>query len=173
MTPKQVKDVQDPSVAWAEKLWERLESGLLDVQNTIIAIIDAKAWEPLGYESFSKAWVDKIMSKITIASELRPHVVYQMFDEGLTADQIADAVKGITPETARNLKRQKGHGVPPDQATTTVRQHRRKLPGQWSYLHLKVENETLVEWKRRAEASGRTVNEIALAAVTLVFDELA
>lgn len=172
MTRKTVKTAKDPSIAWAEQLWARLESGLLDVQNTIIAIIDARAWEPLGYESFSKAWIDKIMPRVTISAELRPHVVYQMFEEGLTADQVADAVKGVTPEVAKSLGRQKKHGVPADKASTVVRQHRRKLPGKWSFLHLKVDNNVLVEWRRRAEKHGQSVNDIALNAVIDAFNEL-
>lgn len=173
MVRKTVKTAEDPSIAWAEKLWARLETGLFDVQNTIIAIIDARAWEPLGYESFSKAWIDRIMPKVTISAELRPHVVYQMFEEGLTADQVADAVKGVTPIVAKALGRQKKHGVPADQATTIVREHRRKKPGDWSFIHLKVDTETLKIWDRIAKANDTTVKEFALEVVTAAFDELA
>lgn len=173
MTPKPVRNAKDPSIAWAERLWQRLESDLLSAQNTIIAIIDAKAWEPLGYESFSKAWIDKIMPTVTISAELRPHVVYQMFNEGLTADQVADAVKGVSPEAAERLKDQKDHGVPADRATTTVvRRHQRKLPGNWKFLHLKVDTQKLKKWDRIAKENDSTVKEIALEAVEAVFDEL-
>jgi hypothetical protein len=172
MAPKPVNTVTDPAVAWAEKLWQRLETGLLDTQNTIIAIIDAHAWEPLGYESFSKAWIDRIMSKITIAAELRPHVVYQMFSEGLTAKQVAAAVKGVSPDTAARLKEQQDRGVPADAAAITVRQHRRKHPGNWRFLHLKVDTGTLAEWHRIARAQHRPTAEIALEAVTAAFEQL-
>lgn len=173
MTTRRVRTTEDPSIAWAEKLWKRLEAGLLDTQNTIIAIIDSRAWEPLGYESFSKAWIDRIMSKVTISAELRPHVVYQMFSEGLTADQVADAVKGVTPETAEVLERQKKNGVPADQATTVVRRHNRRKPSKWSYLHIQVDNTTLKEWKQLAEEHGVAMNDIALEAVTAAFKKLA
>lgn len=172
MTPKKVTTTKDPTIAWAEHLWERLESNLLDTQNTIIAIIDAKAWEPLGYESFSKAWVDRIMSKITIASELRPHVVYQMFDEGLTADQVADAVKGVGTDTAKDLKRQKDNGVPPGLASTVVRKHHRRKPAAASWIHLQVDPTLRQEWTRIAKSHGKTMESIALQAVTEAFNDL-
>lgn len=173
MVRKAVKTTEDPAIVWAEKLWARLESGLLDVQNTIIAIIDARAWEPLGYESFSKAWIDKIMPRVTISAELRPHVVYQMFEEGLTTDQVADAVKGVTPEAAKSLGRQRKNGVSADKATTIVRQHRRKKPGGWGFLHLKVDAETLKNWHQIAKANDTTAKDFALEVVTAAFDELA
>jgi hypothetical protein len=65
-----VTTVNDPTVASTETLWERLHSGLLDAQNCIVEIIDTRAWETLGYESFSKARLDR-MSDISIATELR------------------------------------------------------------------------------------------------------
>lgn len=173
MAPKPVHTTEDPAIAWAEKLWDRLEKGFLDTQNTIIAIIESKAWEPLGYESFSKAWVDRIMSKVTVASELRPHVVYQMFSEGLTAEQVADAVKGITTESANELKRQRNNGVPADQATTVVRRHHRRKPGNWSFLHIKVDTDTLKEWKRLAKEHNKDMTEVAHEAVTAAFEKLA
>jgi hypothetical protein len=171
MTPKPVTTTPDPAVAWAEKLWTRLETNLLDTQNTLIAIIDAHAWEPLGYESFSKAWVDRIMSRITLAAELRPHVVYQMFSEGLTAEQVAGAVKGVTPESAQRFKEQQDNGVPPEQATT-VRRHQRRLPGPWKFVHLKVDPSTLADWRRIAQTRGRSVTAMALEFVTAGFDKL-
>lgn len=172
MARKPVTTVKDPAIAWADQLWKRLESNLLDAQSTIIAIIDARAWEPLGYESFSKAWIDRIMSTVTISAELRPHVVYQMFSEGLTSDQVADVVKGVTPETAARLKEQQEHGVPADQASTVVRRHRRKLPGEWGFLHLKVSTAELKDWHRIAKKHRRLAKDVAVEAVRAAFDEL-
>ena len=167
-----IKDTKDPAVAWAEKLWERLHSSLLDSQKTIVEIIAARAWEPLGYESFSKAWVDK-MSGIAIASELLPHVVYELLDEGLPAAEVASAVKGVGPGFVERLKEQKDSGVPVEKAAmTVVRRHRRKLPGQPSHLHIEVDSATLKRWQRIARQYGVTVQEVALPAIAAAFEEL-
>ena len=163
-------DTPDPSVAWAEKLWERLHSGLLDSQKSIIAIIEAKAWEPLGYESFSKAWIDK-MTDITIAVELRPHVVYEMFKDGLRPEDAARVVPGIGIETAKALKRQRDNGVPANKATTVVRQHNRGRP-QKHWLSIELDAEVHQEWHRIAKEHNTTVADIAIPAIAKVMDKL-
>src|SRR5262245_21847115 len=102
-TPKPVTTVTDPSVAAAEKRCARAHSNLLNFQKTIIEIIEAKDWETLGYESFDKYWVDRF-SDITLAIEIWPHVVYELLREGGTVESVAEAVKGVGPEQAANLK---------------------------------------------------------------------
>lgn len=172
MVRKNVETVKDPAIAWAEHLWERLEANLLDTQNTIIAIIDAKAWEPLGYESFSKAWVDRIMSRITIASELRPHVVYQMFEEGLTTDQVATIVSGVGKETAEFLKRQKDNDVPAGAAEIIVRKHNRRKPEK-HWITFEVTGDEMMAWRKLARKQKRSVNDLAAAATRALFEEMA
>ncbi|MGK2880280.1 MAG: hypothetical protein ACSLE6_05615 [Mycobacterium sp.] len=80
MTKTTIHETVDSSVACAEQLWDRLRSGDLDFQLSRSAIIEARAWEPLGYESFSKAWVDK-MAGVTIAAALRLYAVYELLAE--------------------------------------------------------------------------------------------
>jgi hypothetical protein len=92
---------------------------LFGMRKTIIAIIEKRAWDP-NYESFAKAWADK-MFDTTVPVELQPFVVYQMLDEGLTPDEIAKAAKGVGSVVAENLKRQKANGVPPRLASSTRR----------------------------------------------------
>ena len=102
---------KNPAVAVAENLWEALRSGFLGTEKTIVEIIKARAWEPLGYETFTDAWVKEV-ADISIANELLPHVVYQMFAEGLTVDEVAETVKGIGADRAESLDRQRRHGIP-------------------------------------------------------------
>ena len=59
---------KDPAVAVAENLWEALRSGFLGTEKTIVEIIKARAWEPLGYETFTDAWVKEV-ADISIANE--------------------------------------------------------------------------------------------------------
>lgn len=162
------KTTRDPSVIWAEKLWERLVSSLLDAEKTIIAIIDAKAWEPLGYESFGKAWIDR-MSTVTVAVEMRPHVVYQMFSEGLSPEEVSNAVKGIGADTAEVLKEQQDAGVPADQAT---QRRRRSVPRPRTTIFVHVGEVALAEYERKAAAAGRKVEDIAREAISAAFGEL-
>lgn len=175
MAPKRVDTVTDPAVAWAEQLWARVESGLLDVQNAIVAIIDSRAWETLGYESFSKAWIDRIAGRVTLAAEIQPHVVYQMFSEGLSPQQVADAVKGVTDRGARDLKRQRDAGTAPEDARITVRRHKRRPPCSAGFVHFKVDHETLLEWRRvvAAEGCGRTLADVAYEATAEAVKRLA
>jgi hypothetical protein len=159
-----------PLPAYAERLWIKLQSNLLDAYKAVIEIIETEAWKPT-YDSFFDAWDDK-MASISFAPQVRTYVAYQMFNEGRTPDDVADAVKGLTPDSAERLKEQKEHGVPPEHATTTVRRHQRKRPGEAKYLHLRVPHETLLGWRRIARENRRSVDDIALEAVTAAFEAL-
>jgi hypothetical protein len=92
---------------------------LFSMRKSIIEIIEQRAWEPT-YESFAKAWADK-MFDAPLPVELHPYVVCQMLDEGLTPDKIAHAAKGVKPGMAENLKRQRDNGVPARLAISTRR----------------------------------------------------
>jgi hypothetical protein len=156
--------------AYAERLWINLQSNLIDFHKTLLEIFESEAWKP-QYETFTEAWTDK-MSNITFAPELLAPIAYQMFNEGATPDQVADSVKGIGPSIAEDLKQQKDNGVSVDQASTVVRRHRRKLPGDFGYIRIKVGRDTLKEWKRLANQHGMTVAGVALPAIADAFREL-
>lgn len=160
-----------PQVLWAEELFERLHAGFLDIESTLRTIIASEAWIPLGYRTFGDAWAAR-MSDITLAVELRPHVVYQLLEERVPVDKIAEAVKGVSTETVELLDEQKAHGVPADMATTTVRRHTRKLPSGRKFVHLQVDSDTHREWRRKAREHNTTINTVALAAITAAFETL-
>ena len=95
----------------ASELWRAL-----DPRGVIEDIIETRAWEPLGYSSFSEAWPAE-MADITLPAELRAHVVYQMLADGTSVDDIACAVKGVGRDRVESLKRQRLSGVPPGDAS--------------------------------------------------------
>lgn len=161
MTAKKttVKTTPDPSVAWAEKLWERLHTTLIDTQKTIIEIIQARAWEPLGYESFAKAWVDR-MADVQIGIELQPHVVYELLNEQMPLDQIAEMLSGVGPETVNNLARERENGVPPEYAKGRSSRPRPRSAPATLFLHLGKER--YAQWADRAASIERSVEDIAV-----------
>lgn len=165
---RRVVTTKDPAVAYAEQLWTRAHDDLFNFQKTIVEIIKARAWEPLGYESFSKAWIDRL-SDITIAVEIVPHVVYQMLDEGQSHDDITDAIKGAGRGQVENLARQKDNGVPVDQA---VNRRPSKPKALHATIFIPVTWEVHAEYKRLAAQNGVTIAQVAGPAVSAAFAAL-
>ena len=44
----------------AKRLFGRLRGALLNLDSLLSEIVEAKAWEPLGYTSFAEAWAAEI-----------------------------------------------------------------------------------------------------------------
>lgn len=157
----------------AQALWDKVWQTLSDHQAAIREVIEKRAWEPLGYESFSDAWLGMNRDEITLARELRPHVIYQMLSEGLTVDEVADAVKGAGVEIVDRMNQERKAGVPPDQAST-VKQHARLTRPHT--LHIYVGAEQMEEFHRIVNALGYPsshVSTVALEAVEKRFRALA
>lgn len=171
MVRKQVTPTKDPSDVAAERLWDELRTGLFMAQSALVNIIAAKAWQP-RHESFAKAWVER-MADISIAAELRPHVVYQLIEDGLTEAQIADAVKGVGPAVVADLKRQKEHGVPPEVASAmrkNAKPAKATLPYQTMFV--RVPRNQMSTWRKLARRNNTSVEEIAYAATAQAFNDL-
>ena len=147
---------------WAEQLWRDLRTGLLDIQNTIATIIAEKAWEPLGYASFTEAWSARL-ADITIAPELRAHVVFEMFREGSTPEDVAAAMKGVGRESADAFKREMDNGVPADLASGRKPPKTEPLP--YVTVFVPVPRETHRAWQRVAKRNKVSLAEVALAAL--------
>ena len=157
----------------ATALWSKLRQHFVNAATVIEEIIERRAWEPLGYESFTEAWHSQ-MEGVTLAIEVRPHVVYQMVTEGYDYDAIAAAVKGVGRDRVESLARQRRNGVPArDASMTTVRQHRRKHPSVAGTLHIPVGPLALKRYQQIAEAREMTVEQIAADAIEARFRELA
>ncbi|SPM43591.1 hypothetical protein MNAB215_5817 [Mycobacterium numidiamassiliense] len=63
--------------------------------------------------------------RITLPAELRPRLVYELLDEGMSVDEVADIVKGVGPQTAEALKDQYLDGVPAELASLYTQGTRR------------------------------------------------
>lgn len=86
----------------AQQLWDNLRGSLLETEKNIRAIINTRAWEPLGYETFAEAWQDNL-SDVKLSEELRAVVVFAMFDDGATPADVAKSVSGVGVRTVTDL----------------------------------------------------------------------
>lgn len=165
--------VAEMTRAQAVELWGKLRTHFIDAAKVMEDIIQSRAWEPLGYDSFATAW-NAQMGDVTLAVEVRPHVVYQMLTEGYDYDAIAERVKGIGRDRAESLDRQRRNGVPArDASMTVVRRHRRKLPSAAGTIHVQVGPIALKRYQQIAEKRETTVEAIAAEAIAVKFGELA
>lgn len=177
----------DISAKQAEKLWSLLRQHFQNFERTLEEIIAKRAWEPMGYASFAEAWTAQ-MSDVTLAPEFRPHVVYQMFADGCSDDEVAAGVKGVGPSRAAGWRREREHGVSAGAASrnprpaprapgvdpdkTRVRAHDRKKAGAPDTIHLTFSPLRLKRFERIAKRHGLSVTDIASSAVQARFDEL-
>jgi len=168
--------VSAPTLELSQKqatlLWSKLRQHFINAATVIEEIIERRAWEPLGYESFTEAWHSQ-MEGVTLAVEVRPHVVYQMLTEGYDYDAIAEKVKGIGRDRAESLDRQRRNGVPArDASMSVVREHLRKQPSAAAYVHVPVGPIALRRYREIAEKREMTVEQIAAEAIAARFEEL-
>lgn len=125
--------------AQASNMWTELRSHFVNAEEAIAAIIESKAWEPLGYSSFAAAWAER-MDGVPLATDAaRAHVVYALFDCGLTDQQALEATgigSRVGPAAIKRLREQKESGVSADLATTRVRSHYRGRPTAPRTVHV-------------------------------------
>ena len=159
--------------AQAVDLWNSLKHHFVNAAVVIERIIETRAWEPLGYDSFSDAW-NAQMGDVTLAVEVRPHVVYQMLTEGYDYGAVAAAVRGVGRDRAESLDRQRRNGVPArDASLSVVRRHMRRKPSAASTIHVEVGTIAMRRYQKIAEKRGTTVETIAAEAIAARFKELA
>lgn len=161
----------------ADQLWSSLSSALVKAGDAIQKIVQARAWEPLGYSSFAEAWADR-MSGVPLAAEMRAHVVYQMFADGLDDDQVAEAVgagSGVGPASIANFRRERSNGVPPDLArgrTTHVNEHYRKPPRPPQFFHVQFDPDEYDGFKALAKKYDLDIQKFTENAIRTAFGEL-
>lgn len=155
----------------ALKLWSELKQAFARIDLLVPQIIENRAWEPLGYDSFIEAWSAQL-GDIDVSKAFLPAVVYAMYDTGATVDEVAYAVHGVGVRTAELIKRQKQNGVPASCATTTVREHQRKPPGARRHLQVDFGPATFQRLEAVAKRIGRPLSEIAREAILDRFEEL-
>ena len=153
----------------AEAMWGALRDHFANAANSIKEIIAARAWEPLGYASFAEAWKHE-MYGVTLAMEVRPHIVYQLLEESVPLQDVADMVGGVGSALAESFARQRSNGVPADCAV--VSEHLRKKAGPPGVIKIRVGATLLYEYKRIAALQGETVEEIVMEAAREKFAAL-
>lgn len=161
--------------AQATKLWSDLRGHFVNAEKKIIEIIEARAWEPLGFESFAEAWASKMEGVRLATDEVRAHVVYAMFSDGLSDEQINERLgvgSGVTDRQVKHLRRQKSNGVPPSLASTRVRSHVRRNPSAPRTIHVELHSTEYARYQEIAKALDRDVADIALEAIRHAFEEL-
>ncbi|MFY2788497.1 hypothetical protein [Rhodococcus sp. MALMAid1271] len=159
----------------ASKLWSDLRGHFVNAEKKIIEIIELKAWEPLGFESFAEAWASKMAGVRLATDEVRAHVVYAMFDGGMSDTEINDQLgvgSGVTDRQVKMLRRQKSNGVPPSCATTRVRSHLRKSPSTPRTIHVQFGSDEYLQFRDLAKSAGRDVEDIAAEAIRGAFEAL-
>ena len=175
----------------AADLWNSLRGYFVNAEKAIIEIIELRAWEPLGFETFAEAWESK-MQGVKLATDFATATaVYLMYDEGLTRDEIAETLghgSGIGHSQVDALIEDKELGVPPEAATprrrrrrpnaagdnlTPVDPHWRRLPGRARRVHLEFTTLEYEAFTKIAKSLDTTVQEIAAEAVRQRFRELA
>lgn len=122
------------TAAHATTLIDNLRTNLINAQDTISQIITTRAWEPLGYATFSAMWDDKLHD-IELTGAMKAHVIYEMFREGESDIDVATTLKGVGPKIVAAYRDAYHAGLPADQADdharlVRVRAHTRALPGK-------------------------------------------
>ncbi len=143
----------------AEPLWNQLRGNLLAVEDGIRQIITARAWEPLGYDTFAACWADRL-SDLKLAGELRAVVVYAMFDDGATDRDVALAVDGVGVSTVTALRDAHRKGLDAGDASVIVRpQRRQKKSDMPRIVTVPVTIEEHAALVAAAEASGMSFGD--------------
>jgi hypothetical protein len=107
------------SKARAKALVADLRTNLLNAEKNIIEIIKTRAWEALEYKTFRAFW-DSELSDVRLATDaLRGHVVFSLFDEGLSNPEIVEVLGGrVGDQSIAALRQQHEAGVAPADAST-------------------------------------------------------
>lgn len=148
----------------AEALWQDLRSALELTEAKIQEIVKARAWEPLGFDSFADCWADR-MGDLRLSAELRAAVVFAMFDDGAEVAEVITAVAEVGPVAAKNLKVAHRKGMSAKGATTLVRQHERRPRSGQRFVRAELSQDELDSVKDAAKAADVPVDEFVRRAV--------
>lgn len=157
------------TVEQASALWDSLRDAFTNLHDAIRRTIEAKAWRPLGYETFTQAWDDR-MKGMPLANAVKPYVIYAMLDEGQSIEDITGATNWGADQVGRAAEDYR-YGIPPEGATV-VRRHFRRAPGAPSRVHIEFPAHEYERIAGIATAQGRDVAAEARAAVLAHFERL-
>lgn len=148
----------------AEDLWQYLRSALEMSEQKIAEIVKTRAWEPLGFDTFTECWEARL-SDLRLSAELRAVVVFAMFDEGAEVAEVITAVAEVGPAAAKNLKVAHRKGMSAKGATTLVRQHERRPRSGQRFVRAELSQDELDSVKDAAKAADVPVDEFVRRAV--------
>lgn len=149
-------------------LWEELRSAMTNLDRLVRRVVETKAWEPLGYSTFSEAWSARMQGTRLGTSSMAAHVVYALIDEGMDRDTALLTLgpsSGIGPRKFDALARQRDNGVPPHLATTVVREHFREKPTAPHVIHVELSHDEWLDFRALADANGCDMADEAAKAV--------
>lgn len=78
----------------AKALVNSLRAGLLAISTALPKIVEARAWEPLGYVSFVELWRTEL-ADLDLSGAPRAAAVYALLEAGATDDDVVECVKGV------------------------------------------------------------------------------
>ena len=148
----------------AEQLWGELAGGFATIESVILRIIAEKAWEPLGYGSFAEAWSDRLKGHRLATDYLRAAVVFQMFKEGLSDEDVI-RTSGVADSRVKMLREQHELGIPPEAASTMVRAHTRSLPAAPFVVRIELEHHERVRFQELCGKLGYRLDAVAAEAL--------
>lgn len=169
----------------AEALWADLRSALVNFEQALARVIETKAWEPLGYDTFAQAWADRMRGTRLGTAASAATVVYALIDSGMDRDEALLTLgpsSGVGPERFDVLARQKENGVPPELATThvrsstpgrsVVREHEREAPSEPHVVRVTLTPDEYRHFKAVAERRGLDLATEARSALVAHFARL-
>lgn len=111
----------------AKALFNSLRSSLLGLDRDLKKLVDARAWEPLGYVSLAEAWAAELGDiDYTDRPVARAAAIYALFETGAGDDDVMRCVKGVGPATVSVWRASFAAGVPEKAAPAHVKTMIRK-----------------------------------------------
>lgn len=146
----------------AQALLDSIRTDLLHVEENIVKFIRARGWEPLGFDTFIEAWNANMKGVRLSTDALKAHVVFAMFEDGLSDEEIIRAT-GVGDATVGRMRERKADGIDPKYVS--VRPHTKSYPEPSKSIRLEFDtHEEKKYWEDLCDAKGRNLHELCLRA---------
>lgn len=160
----------------AQRLVNTLRISLEMSEETLQRIVETKAWEALGYESFRAMWDSEIGGNIELTALTRAVIVYEMIDEASPEIEQADKLLDTSSNFIEAIKQAHKIGFTAPQAAihgeTIVRQHTRRPRGTANSVSIgKLEPTELLRWKEFAKSRKVKTSEMFRDALRIGMDQ--
>lgn len=161
-------------IAAAEALWAELRSAFVNADKVVQRIVESRAWEPLGYDTFAQAWADRMRGTRLGTAAMAAHVVYALIEDGLDREQALLTLGpscGVSPDRFDVIARQHGNGTLVGHVTV-VRRHTREAPSLPHYVHVELTHDEWLHFRAVADGRGLDLADEATKAVRAHFHRL-